>query len=541
MRHSAAVIFTLIATNPTCWPSVNAEQKTAEVKPTAAVASDAAEPDVSDAGSQSEPTQAMELAEWIDFSFQKQWDAEHLAAPAIVDDAVFLRRLYLDLLGTIPSVGQAREFLDSGDEFKRGRLVDELLTDRRMAQNFGRVWRRVMVPTGSVNEPMGAGLEPWLTEQFAENVPYDVFARTLLTVSSQDATADGAGNSASALMFYQAAGGSPEAAADSVTRVFLGVRLGCAKCHDHPFADWKQADFWGMAAFFSGVQNGSVADTGRARIRPEGSDQEYLGRFLWSEDEARIPGGRDAREVLAEWLTSPENPNFAATAVNRVWQHLCGRTLAGQVDDLDEVAAEERAIVLDEFGERFVSLGYDLRYLIAGICKSRVYQRTTTAPASGDAAVAEVRPLKTLSPEQVFDCLEQALMLPVGIDDNAARYNGQRASMVQRLNEAFSDSPEEFSSGIPQALMMMNGAVTSDATNLDRSRTLRAVADAPFLAEEQKLETLFFAALTRKPTDRERGVLLKHLQGAADPAEKKQVLADIFWALLNSPEFVLNR
>ncbi len=529
MKLSAAAFVMLCLPPVTC---VQAQQQTAKL-PTLDV-SDSAAVDFA-------PTQAKELSEWIDASFQQQWQAEELAAPAIVDDATFLRRLYLDLLGTIPSVGQAREFLDSDDSHKRDRLVDELLADRRMAQNFGRVWRRVMVPTGSINEPMGTGMEPWLTQQFADNVPYDDFARTLLTMNTQDATGEDSAGVASALMFYQAAGGSPESAADSVTRVFLGVRLGCAKCHDHPFAPWKQEDFWGMAAFFSGIENGTVSDTRRARIRPEGSDVEYVGRFLWTDAEVDIPGGSDAREVLAEWLTSPENPNFAATAVNRVWQHLCGRSLAGQVDDLDEVGPDERAIVLDEFAGRFVSLGYDLRYLIAGICKSEVYQRTTTAPAGNGLAVAEVRPVKTLSPEQVFDSLEQALMLPVGMDDNSARYNGQRASMVQRLNEAFSDAPEEFSAGIPQALMMMNGAVTSEATNLEASRTLRATVDAPFLNEEQKLETLFLAALTRMPTGRERTVLLQHLAEAGDAEAKNRAFADIFWALLNSPEFVLSR
>ncbi|MDA1232303.1 MAG: hypothetical protein O2856_16140, partial [Planctomycetota bacterium] len=168
-------------------------------------------------------------------------------------------------------------------------------------------------------------------------------------------------------------------------------------------------------------------------------------------------------------------------------------------------------------------------------------QCSTVSPdqLGGQLEVADVRPLKTLSPEQVFDALEQALMLPVGRTDNGARFNGQRATVVQRLNEAFSDTPEDFSSGIPQALMMMNGALISEATDLQQSRTLRAVVDAPFLKDEDRLETLFLATLTRRPSDREREVLLKSV--TAEGAKRDQVFADIMWALLNSPEFVLSR
>lgn len=481
------------------------------------------------------------LADWIDEKAQAQWDKDGVAAPMIVGDATFLRRLYLDLTGTIPPVATAREFLDSDDPYKRDIAIEVLLRETRSAEHLARVWRRMIVPTGTPSEAMGAMIEPFLQDQFSRNAPYDEFARTLLTVKTTDASDPTKPYATSAIMFYQAAGGNAEGAADAATRIFLGVRLGCAKCHDHPFADWKQKDFWGMAAFFAGVQNGTVADSPRLTIRPQDSSTEFTAKLLWDDSEAKPTASQTPREMFADWMVSDHNPNFAATAVNRVWQHLCGRSLAGTVDDLDQANAEQRAVLLDGLANEFAERKYDLRRLISAICRSKMYQCSTVSPdqLGGHLEIADVRPLKTLSPEQVFDALEQALMLPVGRTDNGARFNGQRATVVQRLNEAFSDTPEDFSSGIPQALMMMNGALISEATDLQQSRTLRAVVDAPFLKDEDRLETLFLATLTRKPSDREREVLLKSVTEGGKTRE--QVFADIMWALLNSPEFVLSR
>ena len=479
------------------------------------------------------------LADWIDQKSMAQWERESVAAPLIVDDGTFLRRLYLDLTGTIPPVATAREFLESTDAYKRDIAIEVLLREPRSAEHLARVWRRMLVPTGSPSEAMGQTIEPWLRDQFARNAPYDEFAKNLLTVKSTDASDPSKPYATSAIMFYQASGGNAEGVADSATRFFLGVRLGCARCHDHPFAKWKQKDFWGMAAFFVGVQNGTVEDSPRTTIRPQDEDVEYAAKLLW-EEETKLDGA-NPRQVFADWVVSKHNPNFAATAVNRVWQHLCGRSLAGTVDDLDQANSEERAVLLDELAKEFVESKYDLRHLISAICRSRMYQCSTVSPdqLGGQLKVADVRPLKTLSPEQVFDAMEQALMLPVGRSDNAARFNGERATIVARMNEAFSDSPENFSAGIPQALMMMNGSVISDATDLEKSRTLRAVVDSPFMEDEDRLETLFLATVTRRPSDRERDVLLASVK--AEGAIRGTVFADIMWALLNSPEFVLSR
>ena len=507
---------------------------------------------------------SQELAEWIDARFAEQYQAAGIEPAPQVDDATFLRRAFLDLQGRIPTVAQLRDFLADQGSLKRPNYVERLINanerpDRfadRTAANLSRVWRRMMVPASAPGAAMAAGLEPWLARQFAANTPYDEFARKLLLVSLpqpmpgvvQQPAQTPADPDAAAAVFQQAVGPMPENLASAYVRVFLGVRLNCAQCHDHPFTDWKRHDFWGVAAFFSG--DGSKPDEARPAptiVADNTSGVSYAAKLLWDQEPLKqLPPGKASREVLAEWMTSPENPNFAATVVNRTWQYLCGRGLAGSVDDLDRVSPEERK-VLDELAGLFIKSGFDLRWLITGICQSRTYQQASagqqasSSEAAGEGDGFTHRPLKTLLPEQVFDSLEQTLGLSVSKADNGPRFNGLRDQFVARMNEAAPETPVDFKAGIPQALMLMNGKLTADATNLDSSRTLRAVVEAPFLKPEDKIEALYFAALTRRPTPEEIEFLLDFMSRQPGEQERKQAFAQVLWGLLNSPEFVLSR
>ncbi|HEY3969239.1 MAG TPA: DUF1549 domain-containing protein [Planctomycetaceae bacterium] len=500
-----------------------------------------------------------QLAQWIDSRFSDLWKEAGVEQQGAVDDATYLRRAYLDLVGTIPSVAQARDFLADESSQKRSRLVERLIAEPRSSAHLSRVFQRIMVPNGSPGIMFAPQLGNWLQQQFAARVPYDKLARNLITANpnapfpgfvgpGQPAVRNG-----SAGAFYRAVGGTPDAVASSMSRVFLGVRIGCAKCHNHPFAEWRQDDFWGMAAFFASAPmtpqpnaqgDLKAEDTKVTTIKPMDSEKVYTVRFLWADDAAQVPKDKTPRQLLADWLVSKNNPNFAATAVNRVWQQFCGQGLIPHVDDLDQATPKQRSVVLDDLARQFVEAEFDLQWLIEGICKSRVYQRlaATGDDPPPDSPLAIRRPLKSLSPQQVFDSLEQALMLPVGRNDaQSARHNSQGATLMQRLNEASSDAPDQFKSGIPQALAIMNGVLVSNATELDDSRTLRAVVDAPFLEAGEKVETLYLAALTRKPEAHEREKMLSYLAGYADKDDRRRAYTDIYWALLNSPEFILCR
>lgn len=496
---------------------------------------------------------SIELAQWIDNQFEKAWADAKVAPPGVVDDATFLKRTSLDLNGTIPTVSQAREFLGYDGEHKRGTLIEQLLNEtkrpqkhaERTAAHWATLWRRMMVPGNTPEAQRAVAFEPWLKEQFLKNVPYDEIARKVVTVQLNSpgimVNSPQMGSVVSSpVIFFQTVGGKPETSASAVSRVFLGVRIGCAECHDHPFANWKQKDFWGVATYFGGIRNGAIGDAPLVKIKPENGKTDFEPALLWGA-KAEDFKGKTSREVFAEWMTSPSNPHFASTAVNRVWNVLIGRGLTDSVDDLDKAPPTER-LILDELAQLFVAAGYDMKWLITGICQSKLYQRECVAvdDSSGDP-LPGLRPVKTLLPEQVFNSLEQALALPVARADAGPRFNGLRDQLVSRMNEAASNQPDEYRAGVPQVLLLMNGRLTTEATDLDQSRTLRGVLDAPFLDTEEKLKTLYLATLTRQPRGPEQQFLLDHIRKQPTPEKQQQAFAEIFWGLLNSPEFVLER
>lgn len=510
-----------------------------------------------------------ELTAWLDEQFAKTAESDRKTA---VDDGTFLRRVYLDLSGRIPSIPEVRDFRNDSDSNKRLRVIDQLLDSKRFGEHTARVWRRVLIPGGSNNAVLPQRNDPfsrWLTSAFNDNAPYDEVAYKLIVAGgaekeagkeSEDAPSDSqpAGNpmmmasSVGPVAYLASSAGNPSRMASSVSRVFLGVKLECAQCHDHPFTDWKQQDFWGLAAFFSGArmartpavlgananQEQSVVDQRSTTISDEDGNR-YSVSLPWdNEEKVEVPGDELPRRYLADWLTSADNPHFAATAVNRLWQHLCGRGLTYSVDDLDQADEEEREM-LDVLAKKFADGGFNVKQLVRSICASRFYQSPATKGVAEDDS--ESRKLKVLTPEQLFDSLEVALALPISSIDRGPRFNGQRQALVSRMEEAMGASPAEYRSGIPQTLTLMNGQLTAEATDLEKSRTLRAVVDAPFLNLTEKIEALFLATLSRSPHPGESKKIMDLIDGQPSEQEKADVFSQIMWGLINSPEFVLVR
>src|SRR5262245_41282411 len=212
-----------------------------------------------------------ELAAWIDARLEAAWRAKGLPPREVASDEVFLRRACLELTGTIPSVAEARDFLDSTSANKREQLVRSLLDDKRFAEHYAGLWARTFAPAGNTRRP----LEAWLQAEFRKNTPFDQIARAMLTATG-DSTAAGPA------AFYFAVGNRPERVAEAVGRWLLGVRLGCAHCHPHPMAPWTREDFWGLAAFFAGTGNmpGRVADGFATTITATGGNKDYEARLL---------------------------------------------------------------------------------------------------------------------------------------------------------------------------------------------------------------------------------------------------------------------
>ena len=516
-----------------------------------------------------------ELAVWLDQHLGDHYESTGVELPKVIDDATFLRRVYLDLAGRIPVIAEIRDFEDNSDPNKRIKAIDELLSSDRFNKHTARVWRRILMPPGTTPNPLAdTSLQSWLEQQFDSNTPYDELAKSLVIAGGAEPKTETEAEAEepyevpqtqaemmtmlqqpTPVTYLASTGGQPANMASSVSRVFLGVRLECAQCHDHPFTDWTQQDFWGVAAFFAGARlnqiNRAVALNGmpqqaeivdsRTTIITDEDGQSYKVSLPWDGEDASIDVPEDElpRQYFARWMTSRDNPHFAPTAVNRIWQHLCGRGLTDSVDDLDQASEEERAIVIDELAAKFAEIDFDTKELIRSICATDFYQRPSERV--DDTSTLEARPLKVLTPEQLFDSLEVALALPISSIDSGPRFNGERDALVNRMEEALGDSPDEFRSGIPQALSLMNGKITADATDLKKSRTLKAVIDAPFLDLYEKVDTLFLSTLSRRPHGPEREKFINYIQEQPSDQEKAEAYSEIMWALINSPEFVLVR
>ncbi|HYH67185.1 MAG TPA: DUF1549 domain-containing protein [Urbifossiella sp.] len=519
----------------------------AALLPACAPAADAAEPSAA----------ATALAARIDRALETAWAEKNLTPAAAADDAEFLRRVTLDLAGRIPTVAEARTFLADRGADRRRRLVAGLLARPVYARHAATVWRHLLLPEAEANPRVQAlvpGFEHWLRGQFDRNVPFDQLARTVLTTPVDPASAQlvySAAAEPSPVAFYLAKEGKPENLAATTARVFLGIRLECAQCHDHPFAAWTRDQFWGLAAFFAGIRAQDRGDEvvldrevlDRRELLIPGSDRVVQGTFPdGTEPRWRFKVG--PRQTLADWVTAKNNPYFARAAVNRVWAQLFGIGLVEPVDEMTggQDTVSHHPALLAELAEAFAAGGYDQKVLVEAITATRAYQLTSRG-RSPDAPLFTRHSLRGLTGEQLYDSLATATGQPDHFTDDDRRGSSARADFLARFGPQ-TGRPVDHETSIVQALTLMNGSLVAGATTPGRGDLLAAVLDAPFLTERERVETVYLAALARRPTRQEAGRAHEFIEAAAtgrDPAARRnEAVADIFWALLNSAEFVFN-
>jgi hypothetical protein len=390
----------------------------------------------------------------------------------------------------------------------------------------------------------GLQLDPlasWLAEGFNSNKPWDKLVAELLT-STGTQEQNGATT-------YFLAHRSPDRLTDNVCRVFLGIQLQCAQCHNHPYTSWKRTEYWGMAAFFAKVDDGApkkLAKGGTPNVieaatvmtkRLPDSSLDTPPKLLEGET-PKLNSKDPYRPVLARWLTAAENRYFARAMVNRVWFQFFGRGLVNPVDNLSDENAPSHPELFDALAQQFVRSGFDVKYLVRAICNSQAYQRCS-APAStaGATEVAYVSmAMKALTPEQLFDSLSTILGTPeIKKKGSGTKVKGPPAGSREAFVEFFHPSegadPSEYPSGIPQVLRLMNSDWTARTTAFV-SRTVRAGEPAA------NVERLFLATVSRRPTASESRRLTEYLQ--ANSSDTARAYSDIVWALLNSSEFTLN-
>lgn len=515
---------------------------------------------VSAADADAAPDAAAALAARIDsLIFQRLADEKIEAAPR-ADDATFLRRIALDISGRIPAVADLHEFLDDSAPDKKRRAVDRLLDGPGYVMHFSNFWRTVMLPEAAVNievRPLVPAFEAWLRKRLAGDAPYDALVRELLTVNVDPRNAQNplaAANELSPVGFYQTKELKPENLAAGTARMFLGVRLECAQCHDHPFDDWKRDQFWSYAAFFASLDRLGRGNQGdveaireefdRREIEIPGTGKRVTPTYLNGE-RPQLALHASARATLADWMTQPDNPYFAKTVVNRLWGKFFGTGIVHPIDDFTAGNPPSHPELLDLLAREFAAQHFDLKFLIRAITASQAYQRSSeqTQPGQDNVHLFAKMSLKGLSPEQLFDSISQATgyFEPYGSRDATAMMgNGPRDEFLQLFDNS-RDEIAEHQTTILQALAMMNGQFVADATSLDKSATLAAVAEFPQMTTGERLEALYLAALSRPPRPDELARLTKHVESAGSASDSKRALADVFWALLNSSEFLFNR
>jgi hypothetical protein len=499
---------------------------------------------------------ARRLAVEIDRLLAAKWAEAKIQPANPADDAEYLRRVYLDLVGKIPTAAEARDFLDDTSPDKRTQLVEALLDSPAYLTHATESYRMLLLPEADSDGQL-RGLTPtfeaWLRKKVAEEAGYDRIVREVLTVrlgalGRRGGNAHDPRAEPSPLAYYVAKDAKPENLAAGAARTFLGIRLECAQCHDHPFDHWKREEFWGLAAFFAGVSK-QGKDDAYGPIREVADRREVVipetkkivkAAFL---DSTKPQWGRrsSGRELLADWVTKPDNPYFARAAVNRVWARFFGSGIVEPLDDLRPDNPPSHPELLDLLAREFRSHGYELKFLIRAITASKAYAltsgvgRSELAPANMFAAMS----VRTLSSEQLFETLAQA----TGFREGSPGYFNYEGSAKDRFVELFTnrdEKPTEGETSILQALSLMNGPLMANVTSPESSVTLAAVAEAPYLDTPGRIETLFLAVLTRRPQPGELEKFAKYVDRGSTPGDRTKALADVYWALLNSPEFRFN-
>ncbi len=496
---------------------------------------------------------------YIDQLIDEKLERIEVLPSAPVDDATFLRRASLDLTGQVPGPEQVRAFLadDSAAAAKRARLVDDLLAGEAFVDHWTLKWGDLLRSNRKFMSYKGMlAFRGWLRQAVAENRPWDELVRELVT--SSGSTLD-----QPAASYYRAAR-DPKEAMETTTQLFLGVRMVCAQCHDHPFERWTQDQYFEMTAFFAGLGVRPGFRTGEEIVFEKRRDGEQLHpktnavvqpKYMTPVAGAPEPGaGMGRREALAEWLTSPENPYFAPAIANRVWSYFMGRGIIDPVDDIRASNQPVNAALLNALTDDLVENGFDLRHLMRTIVTSRAYQASFEANDwNRDDSVnfSHHRP-RRLSAEQLADAVARATGSPFEIDTLPDDFDAtalpdphvMTASMgIEGFLDLFGKPERETACecerktemSLPQALSLLNGSVIADAIADPEGRVARLILGGA--DDEALIGELYLAALGRHPTAEEAALAEGHFEASASRTAAAQ---DLMWALLNSNAFLFN-
>ncbi len=464
----------------------------------------------------------------------------------VCSDEEFVRRVYLDTIGVLPTGAEAQAFLTDQAQDKRAKLIDALLARPEYADFWALKWGDLLRLRGNKVTPAGVHkFNRWLVAALRDNMPADQFAQTLLL-------ADGSTYANPAANFFRTAADTNDCT-ETTSQLFLGIRIQCAKCHNHPFERWTQDNYYGIGAFFNRIQKkpGMTPDEQVVWIARGGEvTQPRTGKqmkpWLPLKGDAEVPADEDRRQAFAQWLTAPDNPFFAKVEVNRMWGHLLGRGIVDPVDDFRDSNPPASAKLLDDLAKDFVAHKFDRKHTLRTILNSRVYQLSSRKNDFNrtDTKYFSHATTRLLSAEQLLDAIcrvtgvdEKFAGLPAGtratqlpspdVDNYFLKVFGQPARETACQCERSSDS------NLSQALQMINGPLVHSKVRDEKNRLRNLVAagksDADVVGE------LYLAALSRQPNEAELGAATKHITNSGD---RMRGLEDVCWALLNANEFL---
>ncbi|MBX3443452.1 MAG: DUF1553 domain-containing protein [Planctomyces sp.] len=465
----------------------------------------------------------------------------------LCSDEEFLRRVSIDLVGLTPSREEYAAFLADSDPDKRARKVDELLERKEFTELWVSKWAEWLMMRSSqiVSYKSIVLYYQWLSDQIAKNVPLDEMVQDLLG-------ATGGTFKTPQTNFYETERDRLKVA-ENVAQIFMGMRIQCAQCHNHPFDRWTQDDYYNFAAFFAQVGRKAAEDpreqiifnAGGGEVQHVVTGQNAVPHFLGGGKAETA--GKDRREVLAGWLASPENPYFARNFANRVWQHFFGIGIVEPVDDVRISNPASNPELLDELARRFTDSRYDFKQLVRDICNSKTYQRSTGRNESNQTdelnfAHQNIRRIKAESMldiiSQVTDTKDKFRGLPLGaravqIADGATS-DYFLTTFGRATRETACSCEVKMEPTLSQALHLMNGDVVNNKIAAGGVIDALSQGDRPPL---DVVADLYITCLSRRPTEEELATLSPMF---AEGSDVKKALEDVFWALLNSREMLFN-
>ncbi len=461
-------------------------------------------------------------------------------------DSEFVRRAFLDTIGVLPKPEEIQGFLQDTSPDRRAKLIDRLLARPEFYDFWTLKFADILRSNGRLIQAKGTYVfNRWIRAQLERDVPMDQFVRELLT-SAGSAFKNPPAN-------YYRISRDPENSVETTAQLFLGVRIQCAKCHNHPFERWTQDDYYGFAAFFSRVRqkkgtlpNDEVIFTaGDGDVRQPRTGQVMKPKALGGpvlED----PKVADRRVLLASWLTSPENPFFAKSLVNRIWYHMLGRGIVEPVDDFRDSNPASNDELIDGLSASFVKSGFNLKGLIRTILTSRTYQlsaRTNELNADDNLYFSHAT-TKLLPAEVLLDAISSVTSTSTPFDNLP---KGFRATQIpdgkmenpflktfgRPARELACECERESDSNLSQALQLIGGATVNGKLRDDNGRMARLAKSS--LPPEEIAKELYLVALAREPNATETAAAVKHLAAAKD---RRQAVEDLGWVLINSKEFL---